>query len=561
MSAPRSWSGRGSQTLRRISASPRAPLVGLAIAIAAFFAVNLWARHSNYFFYDEYEIVLHRYSLHDLLEPTNGHPMIMWLPLYYLMRPIFGLDSAIPYELLGMLAMAGAGCVIFAYLSARAGRWIGLVGAVLILFIGSGSDVLFWSFQLAFAGSVAAGVGALLVLTGERRHRDAIAALLLIASVFFLAVGLAFVVAAVAAVIVTTGVARRRAALVRLALVVGPALFLYAIWYLAFGHDSPNRSSFDNLISTPGFALEGVGASLAFLAGLAGDPSKPTAIAWGIVLLVGAGALAAWRVVAGPRISSLVWVGLAGGIAFWVLTGINRPAGTGAEAGRYCFVGGVFALLVLAELVRGLRLTRVAAGLGLALALVSVVGNLAGTRYGREALRPQAEILEADLGALDIARDRVDPAFLLTPEISGSGYLIVVDAGSYFKSKDRYGSPALSPEELLAQPEPMRADADSVLVAALPVSLTPGALPPGLACRRLVADEGVIGFSSGPGRAWLRAEPGAPATVEVTRFGGTPRPLGTIEAGSAAELTIPADGSTQPWQVRVAAGRAEVCGT
>lgn len=556
MSDSGSRQGRGATALRRLSASPTAPLAGLGLAIVAFLALNLWARGHDYFFFDEYELVLHRYSLHDLLEPTNGHPMIMWLPLYYLMRPIFGLGSALPYEIVGMLAMAGSSCVLFAYLSSRAGRWAGLVGAVLILFIGSGSDILFWSFQLAFAGSVGAGLGALLLLGGERRRRDPLAAALLVASVFFLAVGLAFVVAAAAAVLIGAGHGRWRQALRRLAVVAGPAVFLYLIWYAAFGHDSPSRFSFDNLTSTPLFALEGIGASLAFLAGLAGDPTTTAAVTWGVALLAGAAGLAAWRIVAGPRIAPAIWIGLAGGVAFWALTGINRPAGTMPDAGRYCFVGGIFALLVLVELVRGLRLARVAAGLAAALVLVSVVGNLSAVRYGRSTLRSETETVRVNLGALEIARPRVDPKFALTPEISGSAFEIVVDARSYFKSRDRYGSPAFSPAQIAAQRDALRADADSVLVAALPVALLPArGLPPGLACRAVSAG---AGFETGLGELWLRAGSDG-AEVQVSRFATAFRPLGGFAPGDAAKLVIPADRSSRPWRLRIGSGEATVC--
>jgi hypothetical protein len=532
--------------------------VGLGIALVVFAALNLWARHGDYFFYDEYEIVLHRYSLHDLLEPTNGHPVIIWLPIYYLMRPIFGLGSALPYEVVGILAMAAAACVLFAYLSRRAGRWVALAGTILILFIGSGSDLLFWSFQLAFAGSVATGLGALLALSSGHRHRDAIAAVLLVASAFFLAVGLAFVVAAAVAILVETGVRAWRPALRRLAVVIGPALVLFAIWYATFGHRSPSRSSFDNLISAPGFALEGIGASLAFLTGLAGDPKAGVAIGWGIALLVAVVGLGAWRVAAGRGIAPTVWIGVAGGVTFWLLTGINRPPDGTPDAGRYCFVGAIFALLVLAELVRGLRPTRVAVGLAAALVLISVLANLDGLRYGRNILRVQAQIVRADLGALEIARDQVDPRFALAPGISGSDFLIVVDARSYFKSRDRYGSPAFTPSEILEQGGRLRAEADAVLIAALPVALKPvSALPPSLSCRPI--RDGGAAFRAAPGTIWLRGTGSAAAEVQIDRFGAVFKPAGVVEPGETAKLTIPPDRADRPWHVRIAGGSARVC--
>jgi len=543
---------------KRVVASPTAPLVGLAIAVVAALALNFWARHHDYFFYDQYAIVLHRYSFHDLLEPTNGHPVVMWLPVFYLLREIFGLSSALPFEMVSMLAMVAAACVLFAYLSSRADRWVGLAGAVLILFIGAGSDPLFWNFQLAFAGSVGAGIGALVALNCGSRRGDIFAALLLIGSVFFLAVGLSFVAAA-AACILARRLPQRRPALARLALVVGPSLFLYLAWYLTYGHDSPSRISLDNVIATPGFVLKGLSASLAFLAGLGSGPTTNAAIVWGLPLLAGLMALAIWRLAAGPPISPTVWAGIAGGLSFWVLTGVNRPIDGSPATGRYCFVGAVFVLLVAVEMIRGLRLSRAFAGIATALILVSVVSNLSGFRYGRNTLAAEAANLRVTLGALDISRQTVDSEFLLAPEVSGSPFEIVVDAASYFKAEDRYGTPALGPRQLLKQPEPLRANADSVLRAALPMTLTAGApRPNGLEC--------ILAERSGPRaketitarQAWLRAGPNG-ATVAIRRFARRYAPVGTIEPNQTAKLSIPPDRSSVPWQLSLMRGKARLC--
>lgn len=561
MSGEESWSDRGAAALRRVSRSPTAPLVGLAVAIVAFLVLNLWARQHNYFFYDEYDLVLHRYSLHDLLEPTNGHPVIMWLPIYYLMRPIFGLDSALPYEVVGMLMMVAASCVLFAYLASRAGRWIALTGTVLLLFLGTGADLLFWSFQLAFAGSVGAGLAALLALSSGRRHRDLWAVLLLVASTFFLSVGLAFVVAAAAAALIETGLRPFRPALTRLARVTGPALVLFAIWYLAYGHDSPDRASLDNLIGTPVFVLQGIGASLSYLTGVAATPASARALSWGVPLSVALIGLAVWRSVSGPPLSAAIWIGVAGGLTFWALTGLNRPSGTNADAGRYCFVGAVFALLVVVELVRGLRFRRplAIAALVSAAVLVSVVGNLNGYRYGRANLVAQAAEGRAVLAALQIARDRVDPKFRPPPETAGTPFLVVLDARSYFKSSERYGSPAWSPSQLLEQPEQARVNADAILLEALPLTLTPAPSAPALACRP-VPESGGGGLETGPGELWLRGGAGAPAELQISRFAQAFRPFGTVAPGTTSRLSIPSDRASQPWRLKITGGAARVCG-
>jgi hypothetical protein len=558
-------SSRIARVTGRVASTPSAPLVFLCVALAAALALNFWARHQIYFFYDEYEIVLHRYSLHDVLEPTNGHPVIMWLPIYYALRAIFGLGSALPFQLVAMLFMAAAACLLFGYLTRRAGGWIALTATVVVLFLGSGSDVLFWPFQLAFAGSIGAGLAALLALELGRRRADVVAAGMLIASVFFISLGLAFVAAAIAAVVARTGLTTWRAALRRAIVVAGPAIVLFAVWYLAYGHDSPSRVSLENVATTPAFVVEGLGASLATLAGLAGTPAAPTAIPWGECLLVGAIALGIWRLLRGPRIAPEIWIGIVGALAFWVLTGVNQSSGSAPDAGRYDFVGAIFMVLILVELVRGLPLGWHAAGAASAIVLVSMVGNANGFRYGRDALSAEAANDRVALGALEIARDRVDPEFRLSPEIAGSGFLIVVDAKSYFESANRYGSPALSPAELLAQPEPLRQHADSVLLAALPVTLAnAGGASRSAGCRSIRARRGRPGRLTlrlrGGTALWLHAYRAGPTDVGLRRFADSATTLGTVDPGHSSLLTIPADRSLVPWRLSLTTeGSALIC--
>jgi hypothetical protein len=537
----------------------RAPLIGLGVAIVGFFILNLWARHAHYFFYDEYEVVLHHYGLSGLLEPTNGHPVLMWMPLYYVMRPIFGLDSALPYEVVGMLAMAITTCIIFGYLRTRAGEWVALIGAVLVLFYGAGSDVLFWAFQLAFAGSIGAGVAAVWALDKETPRRDLGAALLLIASVFFLLVGLAFVAAAAVAVVLATWSRGIRATVLRLVRVVGPVAFLYVVWYLGWGHHSPSRLTADNVVHAPNFMLEGIGSSLSFLIGLAGAPGSEVATNWGLPLLAALVALAVWRVAAGPPVSRKIWIGILGALVFWALTAVNKPVGGEPDAGRYCLVGAVFVLMVAAELVRGMRWTRLLVGVAALLVLTSVVGNLVAVRYGRQFLNDETRVLRANLAALDIASEGINPKFELTPEIAGTSYEVVVDAGSYLKSKDRYGSPAYSEAELEAAPEPLRANADNVLRTALPVTLEILPAPASIhACRALRAGTPDETLSIPHGQLWLRA--GAEgAEVATRRFADGSVLLGTIAPGGTAKLSIPADRSAVPWQVTLPSGKASAC--
>ena len=489
----------------RLARSRTAPVIGLIGVLVAVFALNLWARHGDYFFYDEYQIVLHFYGLEGLLHPSNGHPVIMWLAPYYLMRSTIGLESALAYEVLGILAGLVAACLLFVAVRRRAGGWPALVAAILLLFIGSGVDPFFWSFELAFAGSVSCGLGAILLLDGDTRRGDALAAVLLIASVFFLLVGLTFVAAAAVAILLAADGRGWNRRLRRFAWVIGPVAILFVAWYLGYGHLSPSRLTTDNILASPGFVVDGLGATIVFILGLGVSDHSAFLDNFSVPVLLGTLALIGRRLTLPQPVSRRVWIWVVGLFAFWVLTAFNSPVDGGPTLGRYLYPSAVFMLLIAAELIRGLRLGLVAATLAAVVVLVAVLGGGAAVNDGRHPLNEEAKKLAANLGALEIARDTISPKVQLVESLSGTPFEEVVDAGSFFKSADRYGSPALSPEEILTQPEAYRETVDGILRAVLPVTLEAGAPKPATAgsCFDLEAGSGIVTTGS----VWLEAGP------------------------------------------------------
>ena len=97
-------------------------------------------------------------------------------------------------------AVGALGIVVYALVSARAGRVAGLVAATLLLFLGPAWEDLLWSFQMGFVGSLAAGLGALLALERDTPRRNAAACALLVLSLLLSDVGLALVVSAAVAI-------------------------------------------------------------------------------------------------------------------------------------------------------------------------------------------------------------------------------------------------------------------------------------------------------------------------------------------------------------------------
>ena len=91
----------------------------------------------------------------------------------------------------------------------------------------------------------------------------------------------------------------------------------------------------------------------------------------------------------------------------------------------------------------------------------SVLSNLAYLRQSAKSYEGTSDLIRADLGAVEIARDTVDPGFVLTEDLAGTIYAHV-EAGAYLEAADEFGSPADTPEEIAAAPEPAREAADRV---------------------------------------------------------------------------------------------------
>ena len=101
------------------------------------------------------------------------------------------------------------------------------------------------------------------------------------------------------------------------------------------------------------------------------------------------------------------------------LTAIARAHWNEATANRYLYPGVIFLFLLGAELFREVRVSvRVLQALGVVTAIV-VVSNIGPLRDGGRELRTLSEVAEAELGALELVRNRVDPGYPL-PAVRGT---------------------------------------------------------------------------------------------------------------------------------------------
>src|SRR5204862_3626223 len=90
-----------------------------------------------------------------------------------------GMNHYVPYRL---LVIAGHLCcvgLLFGYVRRRVGDFLALLAAAVLLFLGPGSEDIIWPFQIAWLISIAAGLGALLLIDRGDRKGDVCACLLL----------------------------------------------------------------------------------------------------------------------------------------------------------------------------------------------------------------------------------------------------------------------------------------------------------------------------------------------------------------------------------------------
>jgi hypothetical protein len=555
---------------RRLEPSTAAWLA-LAALLAAVTPFLLHETRGTTFWFDEWEWVVGRRGgdARTFLEPHNDHLSLLPVAIYKLLFATAGLTDYAPYRVVVTAGHLLCVVLVFAYASRRVGSFGALVPAALMLLLGPGWQNFLWPFQIGWLISLAAGLGALLMLDRDDRRGDAAACALLALAV--LSSGLGLVIAAGAGVEVLW--ARRDW---RPAWIAAAPLALYAAWWLAYRDTDLIRH---NVVLAPGFAADAAGAAVSALVGLYQTPptgGSETTLGWGRPLAVAAGALVIWRLIALGRISARVLGLLAILLAFWLLTGVQRAQFGLPDSSRYVYVGCLFLLLLVVELMRGVAIPRRVAPLVATVAGIVLVANVGDLRDGGRYLRAQAPPTRASLGAIDIGGPSVPADFV----VSGlPGYpFVVVTAGEYRDAVGELGSPAASPDEIAAAPEDARRVADAELVRIHGVAPRPGPAEPARGGPPVV--DGVSGGTVMAARGCVRFRPagaGAPdaarelrltvaaaglsldaergsATIAVRRFaeGFPEQPQGRVDAVGAATLRIAPDRSPRPWHVRVA---------
>jgi hypothetical protein len=517
------------------------------------------------FFQDSWAFLLERrdFSTDSFLRPHNEHLVLLQVGVTQLCLGLFGMTSALPEAAVMTMSLLGSALLLFVYVRRRTSPWLALMAATLVLFLGSAWMILLWPFEIEFSGAMVAGLGMLLMLERGDSRGDAWACLLLAVSIGFGSLGLSFAVAAFVDV-----VQRRRFRGLGRSYVFAVPLLLYLLWYAGWGHTAADHLTLDNVLDSPRYVLDGLASSLASLLGLStAAGATPAPPEWGRPLLFLALAAAIFGKWLRPGISPRLWPVAAATATYWALAAFNFIPGREAASNRYVYAGGIFILLMAADLLRGVPIGRRALSVAGAVTVLALGTNLAQMREGHDVLKEQTLLARADTAALEIARRTVPPEMPMLPEITGTLANVAIVPGPYLEAVDAHGSPAYSTAELAAAPANGRHWADILLSKALPLSLV---IRPRAAvragderCLASGADAEVPDVRVGPGITTIHLAAGPPAVLRARRFATDELPveLGTVPGGASAVVRIPRDGApSYPWYLKLESGQpSRIC--
>jgi hypothetical protein len=532
----------------------RAPILLLAVAVAASAALLLSLDSHLTFIGDGWALLVKRrgWSAEALLDPFNEHLVLAPALIYKLLVAVFGIGSALPFYAVSVSLFLLCAALLFAYLRPRVGAWPALIAAILVLFLGVASEDLLWEFQMAFFGSIAAGLGMLIALDRQNRRGDQVACGLLAVSLAFSGVGIAFVAAALADLALGRRPRGRRAYVALL------PLALYALWWLGWGHTAGSNVSLENLEQLPRYVFDAAAAGIASLLGREPlDPSGHPPLACQL-LLVAVLLLAALRIAREREVSRGLAIALTLALAFWMLSGLDRAPDRYATSSRYQYPSAIFLLLIAAELLRGVRIPRLAIAATAVVAAGAVFGGISLLqRDYTNTWKPMADDVRSMLAAVDIAGDGARRDFPLRFPPS-----VVVPTGAYLAASRSHGSPAFSEAELLARPGPERQNADATLAGALGIAIAPvgdAMRAPGCrAAQRTV--EASTPTKLQPGTFTVTNTGQAGAALRLGRFAhGFPVPLGQLRPGQTQALPIPVDNSSRPWKLLATGASLRLC--
>jgi hypothetical protein len=437
-----------SAALRRIA--------DLTVAVAAVLAAALLLvlGRGLTFFADEWAVIENRpLGVDSFLRPFNEHWLGIQVTVYRGLFEVVGLHTYLPYHALLVGLHVIVGLEVYGLVRRATHALLAAAIAVVVLFFGSGLENLFWAMQIGFVGSIALGLGALLLVDRRVTRARALGAVVLLTlSVMTSGFGL-FLLAFVGLDLLFDP--RRRRWIPTVLIPAG----VWLVWYLAVGRAGVgahgNPFTVEGLLNIPSFVIGGIGAAF----GAAGGVGET------LGLVVAGAVIAATGLVLRtpgpvPR-RTLASVGAI--IGMYALLGLVR-ASDGADANvytRYTYLSGMLALIAIAGIVGRRAMPAVprrrlaAVALATVAAVVAVSWNVRLLVVGREVFAERADLTRAfvELGLSDPLPAGVDPRLSLILVPSPEQLRAIVA---------RYGSPlsdSLSPAAVHPIPDAARAEA------------------------------------------------------------------------------------------------------
>jgi hypothetical protein len=506
-------------------------------------------------------------DLETALKPQAGHLLLTSHVVYKVLLETVGADYLV-FRLLGIATLLLTVGLLFTFVRRRLGGVVALAPCLVLLVFGA--DIIHTLTGNAFTVllAISCGLGALLALEREDGRGDLVACMLLILGVVTYSTTLAFIVGA--ATLILQSEARWRRAWVFLI----PAV-IYGAWWLwarTLPASPEGQAVASNILLLPAWAFQSLSAVIDAYTGLSyefqesqGAPAVGPALA--VLAFIALGLALVRR---SP--SRMLWATLATLLVLWIL-GVLTVGGAGGnrfpDSPRFMLPGVVLVLIIAAEAARSLHWSR--AGLA-GLYVVTLAGasvNLMLLHDGGAELRSnwavplRAAALGVELpgshGKSSLSPPPAQIDLLTTaPSPFTFPFGVVEDPGDAFRAAtDRYGSLGYSVSELQMQSEHVRAETDSLLVAAMGIRTRIARANGGSArCRVSPARQEGSGAAIPPGGATLLGKDSQ--KVFVHRFARRGVAVGSLHDGSAI-LKIPPDEAAVPWMASVAGGSLRVC--
>lgn len=241
------------------------------LSLVGGFFVLLYCNRDQWFFGDEWDFLGHRgvtNAERSLWAPHTAHwstgPILIYRALYSL----YGLRTYTPYVVvLLLLHVAVAHLLWRLLLQAGVDQVIATALATVFAFLGAGYENLLWAFQIGFIGSLALGLGGLLLVNHDGRWgaRDIAGWAVSIVGLMFSGISVTMVAVAGLAVLMRRG--WRDAALT-----VSVPSVIYLTWFFLRGKENAGdeERTLDDVVKYPEYIWNGLRSALEATVGFQG---------------------------------------------------------------------------------------------------------------------------------------------------------------------------------------------------------------------------------------------------------------------------------------------------